>query len=170
MIRKFKKKSILITPARCGSNRIPLKNIKSFLVKPIIYFPIKIALKSNLLDKVVVSTDNMTIAKIAKKLGAEVHIRNPKYADAQYNLGIVYQEQNESKTATNLYMKAISLNPNYIEAYNNLATTLKEQGKTNEAIELYKKALTLNPNYAEAYYNLGKIQKENNKLEESIKS
>ena len=81
MITKLKKKNICIIPARGGSKRIPLKNIKSFFGKPIIYYPIKTALKSDLFDKVIVSTDNLKIAKVSKKFGAEVHIRSSKYAD-----------------------------------------------------------------------------------------
>ena len=81
MIIKLKKKNICIIPARGGSKRIPLKNIKSFFGKPIIYYPIKTALKSDLFDKVIVSTDNLKIAKVSKKFGAEVHIRSSKYAD-----------------------------------------------------------------------------------------
>lgn len=114
MIRKFKKKSICIIPARGGSKRIPLKNIKSFLGKPIIYFPIKIALKSNLFDKVVVSTDNMKIAKIAKKLGAEVHIRNPKYADDYTDTISVIKNVIESIDKKRKYLKICCIYPTSI--------------------------------------------------------
>lgn len=63
---------IAIIPARSNSKRIKKKNIKPFFKKPIIYYPIKEALKSKLFDKVFVSTDGKDIAKISKKLGAEV--------------------------------------------------------------------------------------------------
>ena len=56
------------------SKRIPLKNIKRFNGKPIIYYSIKSATSSNLFDKVIVSTDNNKIAQ-AKKFGAETHTR-----------------------------------------------------------------------------------------------
>ena len=46
--------NIAIIPARRGSKRIPLKNIKSFLGKPIISYSINAALKSKLFDEIIV--------------------------------------------------------------------------------------------------------------------
>lgn len=81
MIRNYIIKNICIIPARGGSKRIPLKNLKLFFGKPIIYYSIKKALNSKLFDQVIVSTDNKNIAKISEKIGAKIHIRDPKYAD-----------------------------------------------------------------------------------------
>lgn len=64
--------SLAIIPARGGSKRIPKKNIKLFLGKPIIAYAIEAALKSNVFDEVMVSTDNEEIKDIAIKNGAEV--------------------------------------------------------------------------------------------------
>lgn len=64
--------NIAIIPARGGSKRIPKKNIKSFLGKPIIAYSIKAALDSGLFDEVMVSTDSEEIASIALKYGAKV--------------------------------------------------------------------------------------------------
>ena len=50
--------NLAIIPARGGSKRIPRKNIKEFLGKPIIAYSIEAALKSKLFDEVMVSTDN----------------------------------------------------------------------------------------------------------------
>ena len=73
---------IAIIPARGGSKRISKKNIKDFLGKPIIAYSIEVALKSNLFDEVIVSTDNNEIAEIAKKYGAKVpFIRSDKNSD-----------------------------------------------------------------------------------------
>ena len=63
---------LAIIPARGGSKRIPRKNIKSFLGKPIISYSIEAALKSNLFDEVMVSTDDEEIKEIALKYGAKV--------------------------------------------------------------------------------------------------
>ena len=71
------KKSIAIIPARGGSKRIPRKNIKLFHGKPLIAYSIEAALKSNLFDKVIVSTDDEEIAKIAIEYGAEVPFIRP---------------------------------------------------------------------------------------------
>ena len=64
--------SLCIIPARGGSKRIPRKNIKSFLGKPIIGYSIEAALSSGLFDEVMVSTDDLEIAEIGKKYGAKV--------------------------------------------------------------------------------------------------
>lgn len=64
--------NICIIPARGGSKRIPRKNIKEFLGKPIITYSIQAALDSRLFDEVMVSTDDEEIANIAKKYGANV--------------------------------------------------------------------------------------------------
>ena len=65
-------KSIAIITARGGSKRIPRKNIKEFLGKPIIAYTIEAAIASNMFDQVMVSTDDDEIAEIAKKYGAMV--------------------------------------------------------------------------------------------------
>ncbi len=72
------KNAIAIIPARGGSKRIPKKNIKDFFGKPLIAYSIEVALNSNLFEKVIVTTDDETIAKIAKEYGAEVPFLRPK--------------------------------------------------------------------------------------------
>lgn len=64
--------NVAIIPARGGSKRIPRKNIRPFLGKPIIAYSIEAALKSGLFDEVMVSTDDVEIAEIAEKYGAKV--------------------------------------------------------------------------------------------------
>ena len=64
--------SIAIIPARGGSKRIPRKNIKDFLGKPIIAYSIEAAFESQLFEEVMVSTDDEEIATIAQKYGAKV--------------------------------------------------------------------------------------------------
>jgi pseudaminic acid cytidylyltransferase len=74
--------NVAIIPARGGSKRIPKKNIKNFLGKPIIAYSIEAAVNSNLFDKVIVSTDSSEIADIAVKYGAEVpFIRSKKLSN-----------------------------------------------------------------------------------------
>ena len=64
-------KNIAIIPARGGSKRIPRKNIKPFMGKPIIAYSIEAALQSGLFEEVMVSTDDEEIAGIACKYGAK---------------------------------------------------------------------------------------------------
>lgn len=73
---------IAIIPARGGSKRIHRKNIKLFHGKPIIAYSIEAAKSSCCFDKVIVSTEDLQIAQIAKEFGAEVpFLRPPSIAD-----------------------------------------------------------------------------------------
>ena len=63
---------LAIIPARGGSKRIPRKNIKGFLGKPIIAYSIEAALDSGIFDEVMVSTDDCEIAEVAREYGASV--------------------------------------------------------------------------------------------------
>lgn len=65
-------KKLCIIPARGGSKRIPRKNIKSFMGKPIIAYSIEAALTSGLFDEVMVSTDDEEMARVAQQYGAGV--------------------------------------------------------------------------------------------------
>jgi pseudaminic acid cytidylyltransferase len=74
--------NVAIITARGGSKRIPRKNIKDFLGKPIIAYSIETALSSSLFDYVMVSTDDDEIAEVAKLYGAEVpFMRSQQTAD-----------------------------------------------------------------------------------------
>jgi len=64
--------SIAIITARGGSKRIPRKNVKPFMGKPMVAYAISAALESKLFDEVMVSTDDEEIAAIARENGAVV--------------------------------------------------------------------------------------------------
>ncbi|MDC0449607.1 pseudaminic acid cytidylyltransferase [Pelagibacteraceae bacterium] len=70
--------NLAIIPARGNSKRIPQKNIKKFNGLPIIAWTLMIVVKSNIFDKIIVSTDDKNIAKIAKRYKAEVPFFRPK--------------------------------------------------------------------------------------------
>jgi N-acylneuraminate cytidylyltransferase len=97
-------KPLAIIPARGGSKRIPGKNIKDFLGKPIIAYSIQAALASNLFSEVMVSTDDEKIAAVAQTYGAVVpFLRSNKNSDDHATTVDVllevldsYQEQGQS--------------------------------------------------------------------------
>jgi pseudaminic acid cytidylyltransferase len=64
--------NLCIIPARGGSKRIPKKNSKMFLGKPVIAYAIAVAKRTELFDTIMVSTDDEDIAAIARANGAEV--------------------------------------------------------------------------------------------------
>lgn len=74
--------NVAIITARGGSKRIPRKNIRSFLGKPIIAYVIDAALGSGLFTEVMVSTDDDEIAQVARQYGASIpFLRSPETAD-----------------------------------------------------------------------------------------
>ena len=66
------KRRIAIITARGGSKRIPMKNIRDFYGKPILYYSVKAALDAGIFEEIMVSTDIQQIAQIAREAGATV--------------------------------------------------------------------------------------------------
>ena len=119
-----KLKSIAIIPARSNSKRIPHKNIKLFLGKPIIAYVIEAALKSGIFDDVIVSTDSIEIADIAKKYGASVpFLRSEKNADDFATTSEVLLEvlknlnenQVDVKSVCCIYPTAVLINESHLQ-------------------------------------------------------
>jgi len=71
-------KCLAIIPARGGSKRIPKKNIKPFLGKPIIAYTLETAIQSGLFEEVMVSTDDDEVARISQKYHASVPFMRSK--------------------------------------------------------------------------------------------
>ena len=71
-------KILSIIPARGGSKGIPHKNIQKLSGKPLLVRSIECAQNSRLVNRIIVSTDDKKIAKIAKNFGAEVPFIRPK--------------------------------------------------------------------------------------------
>ena len=70
---------LFLIPARGGSKSIPRKNLKILAGKPLIAWSIESALNAKARGRVVVSTDDDEIAKVALSYGAEVPFRRPSY-------------------------------------------------------------------------------------------
>ena len=64
--------------ARGGSKGVPRKNIHPLAGKPLIAYAIETALASELIDRVIVSTDDAEIADVAQQYGAEVPFMRPQ--------------------------------------------------------------------------------------------
>lgn len=69
--------NLAVIPARGGSKRIPGKNVRPFCGRPIIAYSILTALESGAFERVVVSTDDEEIARVAREHGAEVPFVRP---------------------------------------------------------------------------------------------
>ncbi|MEW6558532.1 MAG: acylneuraminate cytidylyltransferase family protein [Elusimicrobiota bacterium] len=68
-----------LIPARGGSKSVLQKNIKLLAGKPLIAYTIEEAKKSNLINRIIVSSDDKEIVKISKKFGAEAPFLRPSH-------------------------------------------------------------------------------------------
>lgn len=68
---------LAVIPARGGSKRIPRKNIKTFCGRPMIAWAIEATRQSDCFDRIIVSTDDLEIAEIARQYGAETPFIRP---------------------------------------------------------------------------------------------
>lgn len=75
---------VAVIPARGGSKRIPRKNIREFMGKPMIAHSISAAIESKCFDRIVVSTDDQEIADIARTWGAEIPFMRPRNLSDDY--------------------------------------------------------------------------------------
>ena len=81
-------KTFALIPARGGSKGIPRKNVLPIAGKPLIVWTIEAALRSGLLDAVVVSTDDPEIAEVARRAGAQVPFMRPHDLAQDHTPGI----------------------------------------------------------------------------------
>lgn len=70
---------LALIPARGGSKRLENKNIRALNGKPLIAYSIEAAIAAIGVSRVVVNTDDMEIAEVAKNYGAEVPFMRPDY-------------------------------------------------------------------------------------------
>lgn len=95
--------NLAIIPARGGSKRIPRKNIRDFLGKPIINYSIEAALGSGVFQEVMVSTDDDEIAEVALKAGAKVPFMRSKETATDFSTTVeVIKEVLDSYDKTGL--------------------------------------------------------------------
>lgn len=72
-----RKEVLAIIPARGGSKGIPRKNIRCFGSHPLVAWSIAAARQSNLVTRVIISTDDAEIAEVGKNHGAEAPFLRP---------------------------------------------------------------------------------------------
>ena len=160
----MKNKCICIIPARGGSKRIPKKNIKNFLGKPIIKYSIENAISSNIFDKIIVSTDDLDIKNIALKQGAEVPFMRSKntsndYATIEEACIEVLENLNESYNyicclfSTAPFVDKILITEAFYyfkkQKFNSLCTVIKNDKPIERSLILNRKTIKWeNTNYA----------------------
>ena len=112
--------NLAVIPARGGSKRIPRKNIKPFCGKPIIAWSIEAAKSSGCFERIIVSTDDEEIGRMAEQWGADVPFSRPAELSDDYTGTIpviahaIRQEQQNGWDPANvccLYATAPFLDP-----------------------------------------------------------
>lgn len=76
--------NVALIPARGGSKSIHKKNIVKLGNYPLIYYTIYVAQKTKLIDRIIVSTDDLNIKEISCSFGAEVPFIRPKAISDDY--------------------------------------------------------------------------------------
>jgi len=70
-------RAIAFVPARSGSERVPLKNIRPLAGHPLLAYAIATAEQAGVFDRIVCSTDSEQIGDVARHYGAEVPVLRP---------------------------------------------------------------------------------------------
>lgn len=80
---------------------------------------------------------------------------DPVSTEALNNLGLYYNDVNETEKSIIVLQKAITLKPDFSKAYYNLGNTYAKTGNYTIALENYRKAIAIDPSYSDAYNNSG---------------
>lgn len=134
-MKSINKNILAIIPARGGSKGILKKNIFPIAGKPLLAWTIEAALKSKLINRVVVSSDDDEILKISKKFGVEP-IKRPKDIagdNSPYNLLIFHALKYLKKKEKYVPDVIVYLQP---------TSPLRNSADINKAISLLKKNTT----------------------------
>jgi len=146
-----KNKILAYIPAREGSKRIPNKNIRDFLGKPLIAYAIEQALACNFVDRVMVDTDSPQAAKIAREFGAEVPWLRPK---------ILAQDKSKIVDSLLYTLRRLKQEENYQPDYVIILQTISPLREKSDIIDCWRmmqktKAntiLTVCPTHPRLYY------------------
>lgn len=77
MVDLLEKKVLSVIPARGGSKGIPKKNCRVLNEKPLIYYAINLSKQSSFVDRTVLTTDDIEIARIGEYYGVDKVIMRP---------------------------------------------------------------------------------------------
>ena len=93
---------------------------------------------------------------------------NPRYPEAQYNLGTVLLDEGRTDEGITHLNAALKRNPKYAEAHSNLGKALLKQGKMDEGAAEFQRVVELWPDSAQARYDLGTVLIKQSKLDDAI--
>ena len=132
-----------VIPARGGSKRLPGKNIMLLAGKPLIQWTIEAGLESDVIDELIVSTDDIEIADISRKCGANVpYIRPANLAmDSSSSYDVLEHALFELESKGKQYEYIIMLQPTSplrTEYHIDSATSLLNDKKADGVVSVVK--------------------------------
>jgi CMP-N-acetylneuraminic acid synthetase len=112
--------AVAIIPARGGSKRIPRKNLVTVLNKPLIGWVIETALRSEVFEQVIVSSEDAEILEASQAFGATAYQRPPELADDYTHVGPVIEDcvcalEIRSETVCLLFATALLLRVTHLQ-------------------------------------------------------
>ena len=124
--------TIAFIPVRGGSKSIPLKNIKHFCGKPLVYWTVKALENCCNVDKVVVATDSLEIKNTVKQFGfqkVEIYDRDQQNA----------QDSSSTESVMLEYISKANLQEDDVFMLVQATSPLTESKHFVEALDLYSK-------------------------------
>lgn len=100
-----------VIPVRKGSQRVPLKNVKPFGDTNLLTLKIQTLKKVKNLDKIVVSSDDDDMLKIAEDLGVDTHKRTDEFASSSCPNYLFWQNLAMDACQTEYFMLANCVAP-----------------------------------------------------------
>jgi N-acylneuraminate cytidylyltransferase/CMP-N,N'-diacetyllegionaminic acid synthase len=151
------KRIIAIVPARQRSKGLAKKNVIDFLGKPLLVWSIESALKSNYIDRIIVSTDSMEIAGIGEKFGADLPFIRPSYLseDNSKSVDVIFH-------AIEFMREKLGENFDFVVLLEPTSPL-----RTSEDIDLALEKLISSPN-ARSIVSVGKSESQHNTLQFNI--
>lgn len=134
-------KTLALIPARAGSKRVPGKNLRPLLGKPLIQWTLEAALEAEGINDVVVSTDSEAIASIAQACGALVPFMRPDAlaSDTATTQDVIEHALDELAKQGSRYERIVLLQPTSplrTSKHIDEALTLFEQKNANSVISV----------------------------------
>jgi len=97
--------------------------------------------------------------------------KDPSFADAHIEAGIIYTQLNDHEEAAAAFRKAAELDPDCLEGHNNLAVELLKLERYGEAEQAVRRALELDHILRPMEYALGiSLSYHNRNPEEALKN
>lgn len=132
----FKNKTFLgIITARENSKRLKKKNLRQISGKPLVFYTINSAKKSDFLDSFIISSESKNILKVAKKFNCEIPFIRPRHLSKD-NVGATEVVYHAIRAIKKKYDYVVLLQP---------TSPLRDSNDIDEAIAkiIDKKALSL---------------------------